>query len=135
MKSDYEYSLRIERPQLSPLVCIPYVFFSEVYFFRQRRFFITFEDQVLGVLALHSNDETLYISMLAVSPFFRKIGVATYMLDYAAVIAERLDKAALELSVLKANAPALALYLKYGFRKKKEKRRSFILRKDISKAQ
>ena len=135
MKSDYEHSPRIWRPPLSYFVCIPWVLFSEIYFFRQKRYFITLEDQALGILALQDKDETLYISMLAVSPFFRKIGVATHMLDYAAVMADKLNKVALELSVLKANAPALSLYLKYGFRKKKEKKRSFVLRKNIKKAQ
>jgi ribosomal protein S18 acetylase RimI-like enzyme len=134
MKSDYEYPLRIQTSPLGFFVCIPYVFFSEVYFFRQKRFFFTLGNQVLGVLAVQDNDDALYISSLAVSPFFRRIGVATQMLDYATVVASKLHKAGVELSVSKANAPALSLYSKYGFRKKREKRRSFILRKDIKKA-
>jgi ribosomal protein S18 acetylase RimI-like enzyme len=134
MKVDYEFPFRIQKSPQGFFACIPYVAFSEIYFFRQMRFFVTLEDQVLGVLALQEKDEALYISVLAVSPFFRKTGVATYMLDYAAAIANKLDKAALELSVSKANAPALSLYLKYGFRKKKERRRSWILRKTIEKA-
>jgi ribosomal protein S18 acetylase RimI-like enzyme len=115
-------------------VCIPWVLFSEIYFFRQKRYFITIGNQPVGILALQDKDEILYISTLAVSPFFRKIGLATRMLDYATMIAGKLNKADVELSVFKANAPALSLYLKYGFKKNKEKRRSFIMRKDIRKA-
>jgi ribosomal protein S18 acetylase RimI-like enzyme len=68
---------------------------------------------------------------LAVSPFYRKIGIATYILNYVAMMAGRLHKDALELSVVKANTPALRLYKKYGFRQEKEKRRSFILRRNL----
>jgi ribosomal protein S18 acetylase RimI-like enzyme len=135
MKSDYEDSPAIWRPPLSYFVCVPWVLFSEIYFSRQKRYLVSLEDQAVGILALQDKDEILYISMLAVSPFFRKIGVATHMLDYAAEMAGRLNRSGVELSVLKANAPALSLYLKYGFAKKKEKRRSFLMRKDIRKAQ
>jgi ribosomal protein S18 acetylase RimI-like enzyme len=37
-------------------------------------------------------------------------------------------------SVTKANSPALKLYKKYGFRKKKEGINSYILRKDVGRA-
>jgi ribosomal protein S18 acetylase RimI-like enzyme len=134
MKSDYEDSPRIWRPPLSYFVCVPWVLFSEIYFSRQKRYLVSLEDQAVGILALQDKDE-IYISMLAVSPFFRKIGVATHMLNYATEMADRLNKSAVELAVLKVNAPALSLYLKYGFAKKMEKRRSFIMRKDIRKAQ
>jgi ribosomal protein S18 acetylase RimI-like enzyme len=134
MKSDYEDAHEIWRPPLAYFICIPYVLFSEIYFLRQKRFFITLENQPVGILALQDRDEILYISTLAVSPFFRKIGLATRMLDYAAMIAAKLNKADVELSVFKANAPALSLYLKYGFKKNKEKRRSFRMKRDIRKA-
>jgi ribosomal protein S18 acetylase RimI-like enzyme len=68
---------------------------------------------------------------VAVSPFYRKIGVATYILNHAHMMARQLGKSALELSVLKTNLPALRLYRKSGFREKKEKRRSLILGKDL----
>lgn len=130
-KSDYENPLSIESHPLSLFVAIPYVMFTEAYFFRQKRYFITREQQIVGILALQERTDTLYVSSLAVSPFYRKIGVATYILNYAAMMAGRLHKDALELSVVKANTPALRLYKKYGFRQKKEKRRSFILRKNL----
>ncbi len=130
-KSDYKNPLSIESHPLSLFVAIPYVMFTEAYFFRQKRCFITREQQIVGILALQERTDTLYVSSLAVSPFYRKIGVATYILNYAAMMAGRLHKDALELSVVKANTPALRLYRKYGFRQEKEKRRSFILRKNL----
>jgi ribosomal protein S18 acetylase RimI-like enzyme len=134
MKSDYNYPLLIERPPLSLFVCIPYVLFSEIYFFGQKRYFVILGEQIVGVIALQENVEGLYVASLAVSPFYRKIGIATYMLNWAELMANHLCLGALELSVSKANRPALRLYLKLGFRKKKEKRRSFVLRKDIKKS-
>ena len=47
-------------------VVIPYIAFSEVYFFKQWRYFIVLEHRVVGVLALGEKIETLYISSLAV---------------------------------------------------------------------
>lgn len=113
-------------------IVIPYIVFSEVYFFRQRRYFVTLEQQTVGVFAIEDRTEALYISNLAVSPFYRRIGVATYLLNYATMMARQLDKRILELSVNKANTPALKLYKKYGFRRKKQSINSYILRKDVS---
>ncbi|MCJ7424313.1 GNAT family N-acetyltransferase [Candidatus Bathyarchaeota archaeon] len=130
-KSDYENRFSIESHPLSPFAAIPYILFAEIYFFRQRRYFVTLTERIIGGIALQEKDDVLYISSLAVSPSYRKIGVATYMLNHAIVMARQLHKNALELSVLKANTPALKLYVKSGFRKKKERRRSFILQKDV----
>lgn len=115
------------------LVVIPYVALSEVYFFKQWRYFIVLEHRVVGVLALREKIRTLYISSLAVSPDCRRIGIATYALNRAAAIASKLRKEALELSVLKNNAPAFILYKRHGYRVKEEKRRVYILRKQIMK--
>jgi ribosomal protein S18 acetylase RimI-like enzyme len=114
-------------------VVIPYVALSEVYFFKQWRYFIVLEQRVVGVLALREEIRTLYISSLAVSPDCRRIGIATYALNQAAAIASKLRKEALELAVLKKNTPAVKLYEKHGYRVEEEKRRSFILRKQIKK--
>jgi ribosomal protein S18 acetylase RimI-like enzyme len=112
---------------------IPYVALSEVYFFRQWRYFIVLEHRVAGVVALCEEERTLYISSLAVSPDYRRIGLATYALNHAAAIASKLGKEALELTVLKKNIPAVKLYERKGYRVEKEKRRSFILKKEIKK--
>jgi ribosomal protein S18 acetylase RimI-like enzyme len=114
-------------------VVIPYVALAEIYFFKQRRYFILLKHQVVGVIALQEEINTLYISSMAASPDYRRIGIATYALNHAAAIAGKLRKEALELAVLKKNTPAIKLYEKHGYRVKKEKRRSFILRKQIMK--
>ena len=114
-------------------VVIPYVALSEIYFFKQWRYFIVLEHRVVDVLALREEIRTLYISSLAVSPDRRRIGIATYALNRAAAIACKLCKEALELAVLKKNTAAVRLYERRGYRVEEEKRRSFILRKPIMK--
>ena len=115
------------------VVCIPYVALAEIYFFKQWRYFIVLEHRVVGVLALREEIRTLYISSMAVSPDYRRIGIATYALNHAAAIASKLRKEALELAVLKKNTPAVRLYERHGYQVEEEKRRSFILRKQIMK--
>jgi ribosomal protein S18 acetylase RimI-like enzyme len=115
-------------------IVIPYVAFSEIYFFKQRRYFIVLEHRIVGVLALEEETRTLYISSMAVSPDCRRIGIATYALNQAAAIARKLRKEALELAVLKKNTPAVKLYKRENYKVKQEKRRSFILRKQITKS-
>jgi len=130
-KRDYRKGFSIESSPLFLFILIPYVVFSEVYFFRHVRYFVTLGQQVIGVFAFEDRTEVLYISNLAVSPNYRKIGVATYILNHAVALAKQLNKSAIELSVNKANLPALKLYKKYGFRKLKEGASSYILRKDV----
>lgn len=121
------------------VVVVPYLAFSEVLFFIKWRtrtkhpfYFITLEQRVVGVLALREEPKTLYINTLAVSPDYRRSGIATYALNQTALIARRLHKEALELQVIKKNTPALKLYEQDGYSIKEEKRRSFILRKQIN---
>lgn len=130
-KNDCKNCFMIESHPLGLFIVIPYIMFSEAYFFRRKRYLIILKQQIVGTLALQEKADTLYIINLAASPFYRKIGVATHILNYSATVAKRLHKNSLELSVLKANTPALKLYTKLGFRKKREKRRSFILTKNV----
>jgi ribosomal protein S18 acetylase RimI-like enzyme len=102
--------LLMEGGPFAVFVVIPYVVFSELYFFKQWRYFILLRRRVVGVLALREEIRTLYISSLAVSPDCRKIGIATYILNNAAAIASRLCKEALDLEVLKKNTPAIRLF-------------------------
>jgi len=121
------------------IVVIPYLALSPVFFtkWRERKkylfYFITLGQRVVGVLDLRKDVRTLYIHILAVSPDYRRIGIAAYALNQAEAIATKLHKEALELSVLKNNTPALRLYMRHGYSIKEEKRRSFILRKQIIK--
>jgi len=132
-KNDCKNCFMIESHPLGLFIVVPYITFSEAYFFRQNRYLIILKQQIVGTLALQEKAGAVYIINLAVSPFYRKIGVATHILNYSATVAKRLHKSSLELSVLKANTPALKLYIKSGFRKKKEKRRSFILTKNVQR--
>jgi len=130
----YERGFSIESGPLAVamFMVIPYVMFSEVYFWRQRRFFVMFGQRIAGLIALEERAETLYVSNLAVSPLFRRAGVATYILSCLALWAQSLGKRALELSVNKANVPAIRLYFRCDFRRKVEKTRTHILRREIS---
>ncbi|MGD0978926.1 MAG: GNAT family N-acetyltransferase [Candidatus Bathyarchaeia archaeon] len=72
------------------------------------------------MLALIEEPNALYISSLAVAPDVRRVGIASYVLNYAERVAKRLDKEYLELSVLKKDLSARNLYAKYGFSQRKE---------------
>ena len=130
-KRDYSRGFSIESNPFFTFTVVPYTVFSEVYFFRQARYFAKLEQQVVGVLALEGRIGTLYVSSLAVSPFFRRNGVATFLLNRATALARQLGLGGLELSVNKRNTPALKLYERYGFRKKAEGFNSYVLRKDL----
>jgi ribosomal protein S18 acetylase RimI-like enzyme len=132
-RSDVDVRFMIESGPLSAFVVAPFVLFSEAYFLRQRRYFIILDQRVVGILALQEDGETLNVSSLAVSPEYRRIGIATYLLNYGEAIAKVLCKNALELSVLKTNRPALRLYGKHSFRIERERGRSLVLRRQIRK--
>jgi ribosomal protein S18 acetylase RimI-like enzyme len=97
-KSAYEDRLSIEIHSLSLFIAIPYIIFSEVYFFGQKRHFIIIRQQIIGLFALKQKAEALYISSLATSPMYRRMGVATCILNHALTVADQLQKKALELS-------------------------------------
>jgi ribosomal protein S18 acetylase RimI-like enzyme len=123
----------LESSPLFAFILVPGIAWSEVYFFKKRRCFVTLGQQIVGNFAFEERDDVLYISNLAVSPFYRRIGVATYMLDQAARLANQLGKRTLKLSVNKSNAPALKLYMKQGFSKEDERINSYILRRRVSR--
>ena len=117
----------IETSPLWPFIIIPYVFFSEGYFFRSQRYFVMIDRRIVGLIALQEYSEAIFISVLASHPFYRKMGIASFVLDHAVMFARKRGKRSLELSVLKMNKPALSLYNEFGFRVKEEKRRSYVL--------
>lgn len=87
--------------------------------------------QIVGLTALQEESEAIYISVLGTHPFYRKIGIATFILDYAVTLARRLGKTSLELSVAKVNRTASKLYYDFGFHLKEEKKRSYVLQYQI----
>jgi ribosomal protein S18 acetylase RimI-like enzyme len=117
----------LESRPFGTFIIIPYVFFAESYFFLSLRYFATIGQRIVGLVAFQENGEALFISVLASHPFYRKMGIASFVLDYAVMLARKLGKASLELAVLKMNKPALKLYNDFGFYLKEEKRRSYVL--------
>jgi ribosomal protein S18 acetylase RimI-like enzyme len=83
--------------------------------------------RIVGLVAFQERAEAIFISVLASHPFYRRMGIASFILDYAAKLARKLGKMSLELAVLKVNKPALKLYNNFGFHLKEEKRRSYVL--------
>jgi len=117
----------LETRPVSTFIIIPYVFFSEVYFFRSPRYFVTIGQRIVGLVALHENGESMFISVLASHPLYRRMGVASFILNHAVMLARKLGKTSLELAVLKKNKPAWKLYDDFGFHLKEEKRQSYVL--------
>jgi GNAT superfamily N-acetyltransferase len=117
----------LETRPVGTFIIIPYVFFSEVYFFRSWRYFVAMGQRIVGLIALQENTEAIFISVLASHPFYRRMGIASFILDHAVTLAKKLGKTSLELAVLKMNKPALKLYNDFGFHLKEEKRRSYVL--------
>jgi ribosomal protein S18 acetylase RimI-like enzyme len=116
---------------LALLIAVPYVLSCEVIFFRKKRYFVKLKNRVAAVFIFHEKPDVLLISSLAVAPEFRRFGIASSILSFAAKVAKGLSKKHLELSVLKKNFPAQRLYSKFGFSQKKNRRISLILTKRI----
>jgi len=91
---------------LTSLLALPYVVFTELIFLRRRLYFVKFKEHVVGAFVLREKPEALFISSLAVAPEFRRLGIATYILDYVKDLASGLGKSWMELNVLKTNTPA-----------------------------
>ena len=117
----------LETRPVGTLITIPYIVFAELYFFRSSRYFATIGQRIVGLVVLQENAETIFISVLASHPFYRKMGIASFILDHAVVLARKLGKTSLELAVLRKNKPALKLYSKFGFHLKEEKKQSYVL--------
>lgn len=114
---------------LSILAVVPYILSMELMFFRAKRYFVTLGKNVVGVVVFREKPGSLLVASLGVAKEYRRLGVATYVLRRAEKLAVQLGKQWLELTVLKGNTPAQRLYLKSGFSAVKEKRMSFIMKK------
>lgn len=130
--SDGGNVLYFGNPRLLSLFAIMfYILAIEILNFRGRRYFIRFKKQIVGIFALREKTGALYISSLAVNPHYRRLGIGAHMLSYSEKLAKRMNKQWLELSVLKANISALLLYRKWGFTRREEKNRTYILSKKL----
>ncbi len=111
-----------------PIMLLVYFFWQEIALFRAKRYFITINGYIVGLFAISEKPGALFVEVLAVAPGFRKKGIAIFVLGIITAAAVKSGKE-LELSVFKSNIPAQHLYQKNGFRKKKDKKMSIILRK------
>lgn len=84
-------------------------------------------ERILGLFAIQEKTDAIFISVLASHPFYRRTGIASFVLDHVVIFARKLGKTSLELAVTKRNKPALKLYNKFGFHVKEERRRSYVL--------
>jgi ribosomal protein S18 acetylase RimI-like enzyme len=117
---------------LAHLVIIPYIAAAEVIFFRTKRYFVKFGENIVGVVAFRQESDGLFIASLGVAEEYRRLGVATFALHYAGRLAAELGKKWLRLSVLKMNTPAQRLYARLGFSLTMKTRWSLILKKRIT---
>lgn len=113
---------------LVPLVMLVYIFWQEIALLRGKRYFVTINENIVGLFAINEKSEARSIEVLAVAPGFRKKGIATLILGVITASAVKSGKE-LELSVFRSNIPAQHLYRKNGFRKKKDKKMSIVMRK------
>ena len=72
---------------------------------------LTEQDELMGYLFVTQVMDTADIANIAVAPDFRRQGIASLLLDTALVGMD----ADIFLEVRASNAPAIALYRKYGF--------------------
>lgn len=116
---------------LYQLLIIPYALIAEIIFLEAKRYFIKAGRGVVGLAVFHEKQDSLFISSLGVAKEYRRLGIATYILECAETMAGRLGKKWLELSVLKRNTPAQRLYIKRGFSVSKKRKWSISMRKRI----
>jgi len=74
------------------------------------------EDRAIGFCIVWIVFDELHINTLAVSPFFRRRGMATFLLREVMAEAARDGARRATLEVRESNAAALALYAQLGFR-------------------
>ncbi|MBQ9687303.1 MAG: ribosomal protein S18-alanine N-acetyltransferase [Oscillospiraceae bacterium] len=72
-------------------------------------------DQVLGYVGMTCVLDEGYIANVAVSPLYRRQGIADALIDKLCDIAQERALSFLTLEVRAGNAPAIALYEKHGF--------------------
>ena len=76
---------------------------------------VTPDGTVLGYIGMMFVLDEGYISNVAVSPDYRRQGIADKLIDRLCAICETLKLSFVTLEVRAGNAPAIALYEKHGF--------------------
>ena len=72
-------------------------------------------DKVLGYVGMMYILDEGYISNVAVSPEYRRLGVGDALIEHLMELAEKLKLSFVTLEVRASNAAAIALYTKHGF--------------------
>jgi ribosomal protein S18 acetylase RimI-like enzyme len=96
--------------------------------FRLPCFFAKIENKIVGLWAIEDYHASLIVASLAVAKEYRRLGIATCILDYIEAMAIRMGKKWLEVAVLRKNVPAQHLYRKFGFVFTESRRTHFIMR-------
>jgi ribosomal protein S18 acetylase RimI-like enzyme len=82
------------------------------------RFFVAEEDShVVGTTILTYPERAGYVSTVMVDPAYRRRGLAQALLERAREATARTGRKYIVLNVLRANAPAIALYERIGYRR------------------
>lgn len=75
------------------------------------------EDKVVGYVGMHQLGDVGYFCNIAVSPDFRRMGVASALIQFLCDYAEDELLSELTLEVRSSNTAARALYEKFGFKR------------------
>ena len=73
------------------------------------------DDQVIAYAFCRRAADELHLLKVAVSPAWRRHGIATRLLEHCFAIAAKQGATSVHLEVRPSNTPAIALYLKLGF--------------------
>jgi len=113
------------------LIVFPYILKIGLFNLRRKCYFVRLEKHFVGTFSVSEEPNSIRIHSLTVNPQYRKLGIATYILNYVEEQAVCAKKNYLELSVRIDNNPALRLYRNFGFIVIKEDRWFFLLKKKI----
>jgi len=113
------------------LIVVPYMLASEVGNFRRKKYFVKLKNQTAAIFILRIERDSLFVSGLAVSPHYRRLGVGSFILKWIENLCKQMKLEWLELVVLKGNTPAQHLYQKFGFKIVTERKMALTLRKRI----
>lgn len=72
-------------------------------------------DAVIGYIGLHHVFDEAYITNLAVSPDFRRLGIGKALLSRALETCRSMDISSVTLEVRESNVVAMSLYRSFGF--------------------
>lgn len=98
------------------LIILPYLLIMTIIFYNKKKFFLEYRNNKVGLLAYRASNYSLFISSIAVDPHYRRLGFATFLLNYVKSIAKKMNKRYVELSVECFNYGAQKLYYNQGFK-------------------